>query len=131
MTLDKAIEIAMQIRAGKKPALWTDQTEAIDSLIGAAKIAERLLAQRESPSATIRELKDYVEVVIEKAGRNSTLTYQKPGMLTGADLENVLEECGVKTAYCQEEDCDCEERSWFGAEHDSACPLAGLPREEA
>jgi hypothetical protein len=27
-----------------------------------------------------------------------------------------------------EEDCDCADRSWYGEEHDSACPLAGQPR---
>ena len=25
------------------------------------------------------------------------------------------------------EECDCAERSWYGKEHDSACPLAGQP----
>lgn len=25
------------------------------------------------------------------------------------------------------EGCDCADRSWYGAEHDSACPLAGQP----
>lgn len=27
--------------------------------------------------------------------------------------------------------CDCDDRSWHGAQHDSACPLAGLDREAA
>lgn len=27
-----------------------------------------------------------------------------------------------------EDDCDCNARSWYGSEHDSVCPLAGLPR---
>lgn len=26
--------------------------------------------------------------------------------------------------------CDCDDRSWYGEEHDSACPLAGLARIE-
>lgn len=26
-----------------------------------------------------------------------------------------------------QEECDCAERSWYGKEHDSACPLAGQP----
>lgn len=25
--------------------------------------------------------------------------------------------------------CDCADRSWYGKEHDSACPYAGQPRE--
>lgn len=29
-----------------------------------------------------------------------------------------------------EDDCDCNERSWYGDWHDSACPLAGKPRKE-
>lgn len=28
------------------------------------------------------------------------------------------------------EDCTCDDRSWYGPYHDSACPLAGWPREE-
>lgn len=28
-----------------------------------------------------------------------------------------------------EAECDCSERSWYGPEHDSACPLAGQKRE--
>jgi hypothetical protein len=24
-------------------------------------------------------------------------------------------------------ECDCADRSWYGAEHDSMCPLAGQP----
>lgn len=28
-----------------------------------------------------------------------------------------------------EDECDCDERSWHGDEHDSACVLAGLPRD--
>jgi hypothetical protein len=27
-----------------------------------------------------------------------------------------------------EDDCTCADRSWYGPEHDSACPLAGRPR---
>lgn len=27
------------------------------------------------------------------------------------------------------DDCDCDDRSWHGPQHDSACPLAGLDRE--
>ena len=28
-----------------------------------------------------------------------------------------------------EDDCDCDERSWYGSLHDSDCPLAGKPRQ--
>lgn len=27
------------------------------------------------------------------------------------------------------DDCNCDDRSWHGEEHDSACPLAGLPMD--
>lgn len=27
-----------------------------------------------------------------------------------------------------EDSCDCGDRSWYGTEHDSACPLAGMPK---
>ena len=27
------------------------------------------------------------------------------------------------------EECDCADRSWYGEHHDSACPLAGTPRD--
>jgi hypothetical protein len=42
----------------------------------------------------------------------------------GEDQFRGEEECEEFT----EEDCDCSDRSWYGEEHDSACPLAGQLR---
>lgn len=32
--------------------------------------------------------------------------------------------------WIDEEDCDCADRSWYGPQHDSACPLAGRDRRK-
>lgn len=35
---------------------------------------------------------------------------------------------GLAVEEPSEEDCDCNDRSWYGENHDSACPLAGQAR---
>jgi hypothetical protein len=50
------------------------------------------------------------------------------GYDTGAEV--TLEDVQVYIDTCVEMDnaeCDCADRSWYGKEHDSACPLAGQP----
>lgn len=44
------------------------------------------------------------------------LSQMDPGEVDGLPRENV-------------DECDCDDRSWHGVEHDSACPLASLRRE--
>ena len=45
-----------------------------------------------------------------------------PGWLTSMDLASVLSACGVHVDY-EEIECDCDDRSWYGEDHDSACPV--------
>jgi hypothetical protein len=33
----------------------------------------------------------------------------------------------IREVEANEQECDCADRSWYGKEHDSACPLAGQP----
>jgi hypothetical protein len=48
--------------------------------------------------------------------------FSTPGMLTGSELRDVLEACGIQAEYDYAE-CDCGDRSWYGDDHDSACPV--------
>lgn len=47
-----------------------------------------------------------------------------------SDLDwcKTLEHLDDEITVPSEEDCDCADRSWYGPEHDSACPCSG-PRD--
>jgi hypothetical protein len=46
---------------------------------------------------------------------------------TALSISEILDNFGLD---CRNpDDCDCDDRSWHGDVHDSACPLAGLNRE--
>lgn len=48
----------------------------------------------------------------------------------GSHVETHCPECNQSKSECIcDEECTCAERSWYGPEHDSACPFAGQPRE--
>lgn len=42
-------------------------------------------------------------------------------------ISEILDNYGLECR--RPDDCDCDDRSWHGDVHDSACPLAGLNRE--
>ena len=46
---------------------------------------------------------------------------------TAPAIAELLEQHGLTIRSVDE--CDCDDRSWHGVEHDSACPLAGLHKE--
>lgn len=46
---------------------------------------------------------------------------------TAESISEILDNFGLESR--DPNDCDCDDRSWHGDVHDSACPLAGLNRE--
>lgn len=73
----------------------------------------------------IRATAEGLYVRVARAGREETFTFKNDcddRGLTGADLESVLSACGVVSDY-DEVECDCNDRSWYGDDHDSACPV--------
>lgn len=68
---------------------------------------------------------DDVLVAITKGKTRQTMRFGSgvgDGYLTGSDLEEVLDACAITTEYDYAE-CDCAERSWYGDDHDTACPV--------
>lgn len=75
--------------------------------------------------AIIRATDEWVYVSVARAGKKEQFAFETgcgDGGLTGADLGSVLSACGVRVDY-DDIECDCNDRSWYGEDHDSACPV--------
>lgn len=65
-----------------------------------------------------REARYIADYINEELSRGNTITSE-----TILEAVDAFEGGAADT----EEDCTCSERSWYGKEHDSECPLAGQP----
>ena len=83
--------------------------------------------RKQATRATVRATDERLYVLVRRAGKKKEAFAFETGCgrggLRGSDLESVLLACGVRVDY-DTVGCDCNDRSWYGEDHDTACPVA-------
>lgn len=96
------------------------------AFINSACNHDEVINQDKSIGAAVRTLQDCLrevsssDTVVAPSGKRITKEQAeaRAGLIPESD-------------WIDEEDCDCADRSWYGPQHDSACPLAGRDRAVA
>jgi hypothetical protein len=88
------------------------------------------------PNKNLADLLEIAHRLVDDEDHEDYLALEASGALRLAELAIALDEWIRKGGFMPEawsdaapEACDCADRSWYGEEHDSACPCEG-PRTE-